>query len=322
MKPTLAPASQRRCANCLGAVSGQYCAHCGQRHKSVRRHFRQLASDFFNDVLNLDTKLLNTLKPLLFKPGFLSTEYFADRRMRYVSPLKLYFILSIVAFFLVQLSVDINGQNGGLITVNKAKADGSPVANEKPMTEEEFSGPFNFGSGPWHAKKNPMVLTWLPQAGNDLINARIARLDSTIRNRDWNGLVHAALSAAPPALLIMLPFFALILKLMYIRSHRLYMEHLIIALHNHAFLLLAIALMIVTSGLALWLLPLTARPAGEMAMSLALSWIPLYFLLSLKRIYRQGWRKTVLKFCLIGFCYIFMICLVAVLIALLGIIMI
>ena len=298
MKPTLAPASQRRCGNCLGAVSGQYCAHCGQRHKSARRHFRQLASDFFNDVLNLDTKLLNTLKPLLFKPGFLSTEYFADRRMRYVSPFKLYVILSIVAFFLIQQNLDV--------AIDSTIAVENVTTSEKSKDSDKLNkftiG--NFNGTPWNAKTNPIAVSWLPDPVNDHLNKKLARLEDTVKQRDWTQLLHAGLAATPQALLLMLPYFALLLKVAYLFRKRLYMEHLIVALHNHAFLLLAISLLLIGNSLWNWLMPASAYPVGELLLGWLIAWIPLYFLLGLKHIYRQSWKMTLFKFGLLGFCYI------------------
>ena len=43
------------------------------------RHFGQVIGEFFNDIFNFDAKLLGTIKPLLFHPGFLSREYFPAR---------------------------------------------------------------------------------------------------------------------------------------------------------------------------------------------------------------------------------------------------
>jgi Protein of unknown function (DUF3667) len=298
MKPTLAPASQRRCGNCLGAVSGQYCAHCGQRHKSARRHFRQLASDFFNDVLNLDTKLLNTLKPLLFKPGFLSTEYFADRRMRYVSPFKLYVILSIVAFFFIQQSVDV-AIDGTIAAENATASDKSK--NGDNLNKFTIG---NFNGKPWSAESNPINIAWLPDAANDHLNKKLGRLEDTVKKQDWTQLMHAGLAATPQALLLMLPYFALLLKVAYLFRKRLYMEHLIVALHNHAFLLLAISLLLIGNSLWNWLMPASAYQVGELLLGWLIAWIPLYFLLGLKHIYQQSWKMTLFKFGLLGFCYI------------------
>lgn len=299
------------CRNCLAAVQGAFCAQCGQKQHSPIRHFSQVIGELFNDILNFDAKLLNTMKPLMLQPGFLSREYFDGRRARYVSPLKLYFFLSIVAFFLIQQSIDIAVENQGTQNVDAAGAG----------KDSDFHIG-NFNGKPWHAKTNPMNVAWLPDAGNDLINGKLGKLESTVKNKDWQQLTHAALAATPQTLLILLPIFALLLKLAYMFRGRLYMEHLIVALHNHAFLLSSLSLLAVLTEMSTWS---TAVPGWEsvlgLATSLLLIWIPLYFLLSLKYIYSQSWKMTVFKFLLIGLSYSLLLGMGVVINVLLGILM-
>lgn len=291
-------ARKRLCPNCLVPATGLYCGHCGQKMKSSLRHFRLIVGEFFNDVLNLDAKLLRTLKPLLLQPGFLSREYFAGRRMHYVSPLKLYFLLSIVTFFLIQQSVDIAAENGQLVQIDD---DGGKADNDMNFNIATIDGK------PWHAQSNPVRLTWLPEIGNRLINEKLAKLEDTAKRRDWAALTHAALAATPQALLLILPFSALLLKVFYFWQRRLFMEHLIVALHNHGFLLLAIAIAVVFNGLQNWLaLPAMWQGILSDLANVALLWVPAYFLLCLKRVYGQSWKMTVLKFFAIGFTYIFL----------------
>ena len=292
---TLPNARQRRCGDCLAVVTGIYCAQCGQKQKSPVRHFRQLAGEFFNDVLNLDTRLLDTLKTLLFRPGRLSTEYFADRRTRYLGPIKLYFLLSIVAFFLIQQSLD---------TAVEAEAAATEVASDKADTDDMNFTIGNFNGKAWDAKSNPIAVSWLPEAANDLMNERLARLENTVRQKDWTQLLHAGLAATPQALLLLLPFFALLLKLAYLFRKRLYMEHLIVAVHNHAFLLLAISIGLVLSAMSGWVAAGWWPTLFGLLSSLLAFWVPAYFLIGLKHIYRQSWKMTVFKFGLLGFCYL------------------
>ena len=292
---TLPNARQRRCGDCLAVVTGIYCAQCGQKQKSPVRHFRQLAGEFFNDVLNLDARLLDTLKTLLFRPGRLSTEYFADRRTRYLGPIKLYFLLSIVAFFLIQQSLD---------TAVEAEAAATEVASDKADTDDMNFTIGNFNGKAWDAKSNPIAVSWLPEAANALMNERLARLENTVRQKDWTQLMHAGLAATPQALLLLLPFFALLLKLAYLFRKRLYMEHLIVALHNHAFLLLAISIGLVLSAMSGWVATGWWPTLFGLLSSLLAFWVPAYFLIGLKHIYRQSWKMTVFKFGLLGFCYL------------------
>ena len=56
-------------------------------------------------------------------------------------------------------------------------------------------------------------------------------------------------------------------------------------------------------GEYVWL-EVSAYPVGELLLGWLIAWIPLYFLLGLKHIYRQSWKMTVFKFLLLGFCYL------------------
>lgn len=312
VKSPAAREKRHLCGNCLTAVQGAYCAQCGQKHHSPVRQFSQLIGELFNDILNFDAKLLNTMKPLLLRPGFLSREYFEGRRMRYVSPLKLYFFLSIMAFFLIQQSVDIATGNGQTVQADDAK---------KPDENQNFHIG-NFNGREWNAESNPIKLSWLPAVGNELINEKLGKLESTVRKKDWEQLTHAALAATPQTLLILLPIFALLLKLAYVFRRRLYMVHLIVALHNHAFLLSSLSALAVLTEMSTWATPVPGwKSLVDLATTLLLAWVPLYFLLSLKYVYGQSWKMTVFKFLLIGFSYSLLLSLGVVINVLLGILM-
>lgn len=89
------------CPNCGAARAGEYCQDCGQKrtrpeHLTVTYFLKNL----FGELTELDSKIFRTLTALLFKPGRLTVEYLADRKERYVSPVKLYLIISAVFFLL------------------------------------------------------------------------------------------------------------------------------------------------------------------------------------------------------------------------------
>jgi hypothetical protein len=89
------------CTNC-GAPSSDYCVRCGERqpghHDLSVKHF---AHDVVHEFVHLDSKLFRTLRDIVIKPGFLTEEYFAGRKSRYIAPLRLFltlFALQFVAF--------------------------------------------------------------------------------------------------------------------------------------------------------------------------------------------------------------------------------
>jgi hypothetical protein len=91
------------CPNCKTPLHGQFCSECGQNQKGIDRFLLTLVNEAFEDLFRWNSRAWRTLFGLMFKPGFLSKEYFKGRRARYVQPIRLYFITSIV--FFVVLSV-------------------------------------------------------------------------------------------------------------------------------------------------------------------------------------------------------------------------
>ena len=93
--------------------------------------------------------------------------------------------------------------------------------------------------------------------------------------------------------------------MLYVFKRRLYMEHLIVALHSHAFLCLSLLLVFLTMALRDWLAPASgagAWTAGADGGAL-FAWMPLYLLLMQKRVYRPGLVMTLIKYCVLGFSY-------------------
>jgi len=350
------------CQNCGAPLLGPHCYRCGQSVTGLVRHFTSIVGDFLDTVLNIDARVFRTLWPLLAKPAYLSCEYFAGRRVRYVSPVRLFVFLSIVTFFVARLTLSIAGQpiqfgdedsfsrattvaqvvkqrdaaiagleagrKGGrdvpglaaglgaaqdkirreadqrIAEIKGAVARGEPLPKPKPD--------ITFGEGkPWDAKTNPLVINWLPDFANRWINDQIARAETNVaRMQDDPSLFKdAVLGAIPSTLFVLLPVFALLLKVLYAFKRRLYMEHLIVALHSHAFLCLSLLLVFLTMALRDWLTPASDLAHGLLGLveALLFAWMPLYLLLMQKRVYRQGWIMTLIKYGVLGFSYILLL---------------
>jgi hypothetical protein len=178
--------------------------------------------------------------------------------------------------------------------------DPGAAAKAKP---DEDESELSFNGRPWDPVANPVQVGWLPAFANRWINTQIGhgRDNAAELRKDPERFKDAVLSALPSTLFVLLPIFALMLKLAYLFKRRLYMEHLIVALHSHAFLCLAVLLLFGASALGN-AVPWLSAPTGWIEALLWL-WMPLYLLLMQKRIYAQGWMMTLLKYCVIGMCY-------------------
>ncbi|MCB1561238.1 MAG: DUF3667 domain-containing protein [Xanthomonadales bacterium] len=359
---TAKPAFPSHCSNCGVALHGPHCHDCGQPTKGLVRHFSSIIGDFVDSVFDLDSRLLRTLWPLFGRPGFLSREYFEGHRVRFVSPVRLFVFLIILAFFLAQISFDwsgaqvmsgggmyaratsveeverlrdealqgieqareankdVPGVSGGLagaeagiragatqrireLTADQPGADGS---DSEPKKGPQIS----FGKSPWDKESNPIAIGWLPDSTNAFLNDRVERMQQNVGRiqDDPNLLKDGIFGLLPQVLFVMLPLFAVLLKIAYVFKRRLYMEHLIVALHSHAFLALSIILLLLLSWLRARIDP-DGFPDSMLGWTELLLWLwmPLYLLLTQKRVYRQGWIMTLLKYAVLGVVYLILL---------------
>ena len=128
------------CPNCGSSLYGQFCARCGQNQRHPDRSFILILSEFFEDILSRDSRPARTLLFLLFRPGFLTAEYFAGRRARYVHPFRLYIVTSLAFFFYLSVqslfwsedSVVVNGDDDVVVIGDSAEgtADTSTVIRD------------------------------------------------------------------------------------------------------------------------------------------------------------------------------------------------
>src|ERR1700743_2278092 len=92
------------------------------------------------------------------------------------------------------------------------------------------------------------------------------------------------------------------------------MEHLIVSLHSHAFIFISLLGLMLLSFAREAIRPrvdLAADAIGFVQVAMWI-WIPVYLLLMQKRVYRQGWPMTILKYWLIGSIYFWLLVVVAI----------
>ena len=95
---------EKICLNCRTEVVGRYCHNCGQENLEPKETVWHLVQHFFNDITHFDGKFFSTVKYLMRKPGFLSKEYMAGRRMSYLNPIRMYVFTSAI-FFIILFSL-------------------------------------------------------------------------------------------------------------------------------------------------------------------------------------------------------------------------
>lgn len=165
------------------------------------------------------------------------------------------------------------------------------------------------GGKPWDPRTDAVDLPWTPQWLDDFINQQLvimiengSRLES-----DPKRLLRSALDYLPHSMFFLLPVFALLLKLLYVFRRRLYVEHLIVALHSHSFLFLGFLLILLSESLGSWVPAL--EPLLRWLRIALLVWMPVYLFIMQKRVYQQGWLMTSVKYSVMGLLYMVLIAL-------------
>lgn len=108
------PVKDGVCANCGGAVSGNFCATCGQPAR-VHRKLGHMVEEFLHAFLHFDTRAWRTLPLLILRPGTLTRDYIEGRRTRYVSPLAMFLLAVFAMFFVFELSEGARSPGLGII---------------------------------------------------------------------------------------------------------------------------------------------------------------------------------------------------------------
>ncbi len=121
------------CENCGAPLTGHYCAQCGQAAIDYRRSFRHVIADVLDSFLNWDSKFFATIALLIFKPWRLTNEFLAGKRVRYVNPLRLYLLASILFFFAVNYGArDLRFEPGKLDPKDRAEIEADLKKEDLP----------------------------------------------------------------------------------------------------------------------------------------------------------------------------------------------
>lgn len=266
-----APAADAgRCPNCRAEAEGRFCPACGQRQGRRLASIREMAAGALSDQFSLDATLPRTLAGLA-RPGFLTTEYLDGRIVRYIPPLRLYLVCSLAFFFLLSWRSDpVPPPEAVAAAAGIAEGAGEP---SRPVSIDLEIGRDTAELPGW---QRPIARRLRMQA---------QRLEGMSPEELTRRFLAGLREQAPRAVFVLVPVFALLLAILYLRRGRLLAEHLVFSLHVHAVAFLLFTLMLLIPGAtdALVVFPLFLA----------------YLFAALRRVYRQSVAKTALKYALL-----------------------
>jgi hypothetical protein len=158
---------------------------------------------------------------------------------------------------------------------------------------------------------------FLPPDKNQLLNEYASKLEEKASKALAEGagqLLQQAISKLPQLMFLLLPLFAVLLKIMYLFSGRYYMEHLTVALHSHSFVFFNILVLEIVDMLQNTFFKtspiLDYIPTGLSIVLLI--WVPIYLFIMQKRVYKQGYVMTLAKYLIVGIAYTALISITAI----------
>ena len=272
-----------RCRNCRAVATGNYCPDCGQETRVALPTAREFLREAAGRLVAIDGRLWRTMFALLVRPGFLTREYLSGRRRRYVRPARLFVLLSLLAFAVIGFirspaffadEIIVTGDKSGAAAGKSAAA--SPEAAEpsaaRSATDADVASTAHAKAKAKSGGRDNFIsldedlnleirFNGTDQQLPAELRKRYQRFNRMSREDRAEHLYAGLLRYGPTMVVLMLPVFALLLKLAYLgrgkrypgRPQR-YAEHLVYSAHLHAFAALMVIL--------LALLPFGWAPAG------------------------------------------------------------
>ncbi len=272
--------TQKQCQNCGSELNGEYCSVCGQRDVELKVPLNGLIKELGEELLSFDSRLFQSLRPFLLKPGALAVEYVSGKRTRYISPFKLYFFMSFLYFFFAAIT-------------------------EPPPQKAVQTSPVNIDSLLTSVHADSIVT--MKMKGMKLT---FSKNDSGAIGRKFGHRFAAGLNKVktdpqlffdklrehtPQIIFLLLPLFALLLKLIYIRSNIYYIQHIVFTFYFHSYIFFVLLLITLLNS------------AGSSVIAdyadLLIFAVPFNLYRGMVRAYGQSRGKTFVKFTLLGCAY-------------------
>jgi hypothetical protein len=260
------------CANCAAPLADPrpaFCPACGQETRIRPPTIGEFLQQFGGAYLSTEGALWRTLRLLLTRPGELTRQYLAGRRKHYVLPLRLYLTISLVVLLALRLTAQVN-------------VDGAAIELTPRST---LTVHFGFGSA--GLRDGRFFCDGLPAWLCDRFERRLD-LEPDALAREMRQLGERFVANVGATMFVMLPTFALALKLAYLNRRLRYTEHLVFALHLHAFWFAALGLTLFDQR---WL------------SALALVAVPVHTGLAMRRVYGGRWGPLLMRAALLTLLY-------------------
>jgi hypothetical protein len=279
--PAAAGLSPVRCKNCDAALLGRYCVNCSQAADVHVPSTRELVHELLEGLTHSDSRLWRTLTTLWFKPGKLTEEFVAGRRVAYLPPFRLYLVVSIVFF----LAVSFMHSGAQVMNFDDALKPGGTPASMVPLGNKPITSCLD-----------------MEASGHPSWTQRLQHICGALsKDNGGDNLMHVAIGTMSKAMFVFLPLVAFLHMLMYWWPRYRYAEHLLFFVHVHAFYFTA-GILIVSLIQAADSWPKVAGLAGFF--ETILGWtLPVYTVIAIHRVFPRSWVGALFKGAALFFVY-------------------
>lgn len=259
------------CLNCGAQLIDKYCHHCGQPNIETRENVFHLVAHFISDYLHFDSKFFRSLKSLFVRPGFLTRQYWDGKRVSFIHPLRLFFFITII--FMIAITTFY--RNFGP-TMKKSmihhhsifrKYDSARLAT-LPDTARIIEPGFLRDT-----LTGKQLKEWWVEDDSEYKKLE-AGFDNFFTNLKY-------------ATFFLLPVYALVFQLVYIRRRTFYVDQLVYTLHLQSFAYCVMGIVL--------LLPFLFPAILNQIIPIVILILLVYIGFSLHYLYKQPWWKTILK---------------------------
>ena len=253
--------SQAHCSGCGAAVSGRYCAQCGEHtgpHDYSMKHF---AEEVLESTVHVDGRVFASFRSLLTRPGELASQFLSGRRKTQMGPVQLFVVCNVLYFLFLPLALQL------------------PFTSTLRMQTE---------NRPWRVMATRMV------------DAKVADRHETVENYAAH-FDEAAHLQGHSLVMLMVPLFALGVWAVHPRVRRYYGEHLVFSFYVMGFLLLWMTAVTVPISQIFRLGIRTEWWSQDGSMLEAMLDVPIalgfiaYLATASRRVYAAGWPAAIAK---------------------------
>lgn len=301
------------CDNCGARKELKFCAECGQNSRDYNSSVIRIVRSVVGEIFEIDSRIVQTVKALFTQPGQLSVEFTRNRRASYSTPIRIYLVTSILYFFVVSLIADPptrENPRGEFMQAEVAFKE-----EESFLDMEEIQPVLESIETELDRETYRKLQEVLDRPDNSPSKIAIYGLLQRFKDGELSNftrmVIRSALNIAhapdialeqflenlPLAMLVLLPWLAITLKLFYCTTSVPFSHHLVFGMHtvSYGFIVLTIWALL---SLSIFKLPISIeqRLVIDRYLDIAFGvYLFAYALVAIKTVYRQGWWLSVTK---------------------------